>query len=89
MRQKRIEYAIDPNSGQVISKVGDNYVWAVLDFAGMKPENGFQANYSLEILNGKGDWNLKREWYYATHTRKIPLEIKNIHRKLHGMKPLE
>jgi len=45
--RKIITYAIDAETGQVISRVGHGVAWPVLDFEGMTPENNFKAEYNL------------------------------------------
>ena len=83
-RGRRIQYALDLDTGTVWSRVGDEVAVPVLDFAGMLPENGWEMNYNLEkmkvhdIVRGTA-----LQW-----TRKIPMAIKNLHRKFWGMKPL-
>lgn len=84
MRQNRIMYAIDLDVGQVVSRVGDQYAWPILDFAGMRPENNWEMNYNLEKIS-----IFAARAVNLLHTRKIPVEIKNFHRKFWGMKPLK
>jgi hypothetical protein len=81
---KTIQYAF--NDEGVYARYGDKVAFTVLDFAGMKPENGFQANYFIEIGNvhdvlphaGRLLW-----------TKKIPVAVKNAFRQKFGMKPLK
>lgn len=85
-RQRRIEYMIDRDTGLVWSRVGSEVAIPVLDFAGMKPENSWMMNYSLEKFSiyHQGVINA-----WVIHTRKIPLKMKNFHRKFWGMKPIK
>ena len=84
MRNTTIMYAIDMDTGLVISRVGDQYAWPILDFEGMKPENDFEMVYNLEKVpvHSTCDERLK-------HTRKISLEQKNFHREFWGMKKVK
>jgi hypothetical protein len=82
--RKIITYAIDAETGQVISRVGHGVAWPVLDFEGMTPENNFKAEYNLEKFDTSALFgtNLYR-------TKKIPLETKNLHRRFWGMPELK
>ena len=72
----------------VISGLGDKLLWPILDYEGMKPENNFQITYNLTIIDA--DFTTLRDLYTrGKGTRKIPLEIKNEHRKLWGLKPVK
>jgi len=84
-RQRTIQYAIDQETGQVVSRVHLEFAWPILDFAGMNPVSGFQMEYNLEKL-GHVPWE---SLGYLVWTRKIPNKIKNIHRVFWGMKPLK
>lgn len=83
MRQKRIMYAIDEDTGLVVSQVGDQYAWPVLEYARMLPENNFETVYGLEKLSifEVGNTVLRP-------TRDISNKTKNVHRKFWGMKEL-
>jgi hypothetical protein len=81
--RRNIHYGIDQDTGLVVSQVyHEGYAIPVLDFEGMKPENGYKAVYNLTKF--KELTGILR----ATWTRKIPTEIKNRHRVFWGMKPL-
>jgi len=82
---KRILYMIDTSTGMVVSQVGNEYAWPVLDFEHMRPENNFETRYDLEKLTFP---MAMPGLPYCARTRKIPLEIKNFHRRFWGMKPL-
>jgi hypothetical protein len=79
----RIMYAIDCDTGMVVSRIGDKYAWPILDYEGMTPDNSFKTEYYLEAVSifDVPRANLK-------YTRKIPLEVKNFHRAFWGMKLL-
>ena len=80
---KTIQYGIDCD-GHVISKVSPELAIPILDFEGMVADNSFEPSYNLEkhtLLSCAGNWLNGVRW-----TRKIPVEIKNIHRKFWGMK---
>lgn len=84
-----ITYAFDPENGIVYSQFivdGNTKGFAVpiLDFEGMEPENNFAMSYNLERFErlSLSDWD-RLIW-----TKKIPVEIKNLHRAFWGMKSL-
>ncbi len=84
-RFRTIQYAIDQDTSQVVSRVGLEYAWPILDYEGMTPENGYDMKYNLEKLDCL-------QWVHLgclVWTRKIPNKIKNIHRKFWNMKPLK
>jgi hypothetical protein len=83
---KSIRYGIDRETGLVWSRVGSMIALPVLQYDKMLPENNFQTQYALEIVNVIeviGSMGLVK-W-----TRKIPLRLKNLHRAFWGMKPLD
>jgi hypothetical protein len=84
MRQRRIQYGID-RDGAVYSRVGDEVAFPVLDFAGMKPENGYRMTHNLEK---DFIFTLATSGVVITWTRKIGKEIKNIHRAFWGFKKI-
>jgi hypothetical protein len=84
MRQKRIQYAIDLDTGMVWSQVGNELAIPILDFAGMKPENNWEMKYNLGKFQSASISGAE-----LVHTRKIPVKIKNAHRAFWGMKPLK
>ncbi len=73
-----IQYAIDTETGLIISRVGNELAWPILDFEGMLSENHYAMNYSLEKMHV---FAASSVWYMLKWTRKIPKETKNIHRK--------
>jgi len=85
---KHIEYAIDRTSGMVISRVDSEIAVPVLQFDRMSPQNNFLPVYMLERMSV---FHLAATllWDNYQWTKKIPVEIKNRHRKFWGMKELE
>jgi len=79
-----ITYMIDKETGLVFSRVGGEVAVPVLDYKGMTPENNFKTNYYLEKIS------LFDVYPYCSlkHTKKVPIELKNRHRKFWGMKTL-
>jgi len=75
---------IDAELGEVMSRVGSEVAIPVLDFEGMTPDNGYAMTYNLEKFSV---FEL-RHYNRLIHTRKIPISIKNKHRKFWGMKLL-
>lgn len=93
-RNRIILYAVDRTNGQVISRVGGEVAWPVLDFDSIgQGGDGFEKgdyngpmNYNLEKISV---YAVRREWQNLRWTKKIPVEIKNQHRKFWGMKLLK
>lgn len=96
MRNKTIRYAIDSDSGLVVSENMETGEMAipVLDFAGIgQGGNGFAKgdfhgpmNYELQKIGDRERHSLN--WRSLYFTKKIPLSAKNLHRKFWGMKPI-
>jgi hypothetical protein len=76
---------IDPETNGVWSRIGSEVAIPVLDWNGMKPENNFATNYNLEKFNVSDIYSSLSQ---VIRTRKIPTELKNIHRKFWGMKAI-
>ena len=72
-------------TGQVTSCQGSDIFWPILDYNNMTPENGFKITYRWEKLPLSS--LMPAEWNNLRWTKKIPLELKNFHRQLWGMKP--
>ena len=84
MRQRRIQYAIDQDTGLVWSRVGDEVAVPMLDYEGMSPDNEYKTNYFLERCKA---W-VTVPYAILKWTRKVHIDTKNIHRKFWGMKEL-
>lgn len=85
MNKNRIEYAIEVETGDIISRVNDEVAMPVLQYEDMTPENNFDGQIQLE----KTDIiNLSNIWSSYKWTRKIPFDVKNHHREFWGKKPL-
>lgn len=82
---KNITYAVDMETGLVVSRVGSEVAFPVLQYDKMTPENHFATIYELEKMS-VFDLN---PWEKFHWTKKIPVEIKNEHRAFWGMKPLK
>lgn len=78
---RTIQYAIDVETGLVISRVGSELAWPILDYKNMLPENHYAMNYNLEKMHV---FTASSIWYMLKWTRKIPKEIKNTHREFWG-----
>jgi len=79
---RTIQYAIDMETGLVVSRVGSEFAWPILDYGDMRPENDYTMNCHLEkitISRIAGRYWLGLKW-----TKKIPKAIKNTHRKFWG-----
>lgn len=83
-RGNSIQYGF--NREGLYARCGERVAFTALDFEHMKPENGFEARYSIEegeaykVLPHLG----KVFW-----TKKVPISIKNAFRKHFGLKPLK
>lgn len=85
MNKRTIQYAIDQDTGLVWSRVGDEVAFPECQYIEAGPNNCFDLRYKLEkdtVLRTLPHANLK--W-----TKKIPVKIKNVHRKFWGMKPVQ
>lgn len=85
---KTITYAISPNGGLVYSRVDSEVAIPVYQFDEFGKDGDFSGPIPMKLerfpvfsLDGA-------EWNGLKWTRKIPVEIKNRHRKFWGMKPL-
>ncbi len=83
-----IRYAIDPDTGLVHSYVGGELAVPTLVYDSMSPSNSFEGTYYLGKLN-VFDVAVLRWFQNLKWTRKIPLDVKNAHRKFWGMKEIE
>ncbi len=82
-RFKTISYMVD-DEGLVYSRVNSEVAIPILEWDKMMPANRYQTSYHLEkcsIYDLIGT--------PVTRTKKIPLQLKNQHRKFWGMKPLK
>jgi hypothetical protein len=75
---------IDTETGQVLSRVDNEIALPVLQFNKMGPDNNFDTIYELEKMSV---YNLSH--MTVINTRKIPVEIKNTHRKFWEMPVLK
>jgi len=85
--QRRIQYSIDCESGLVYSQVrGEGWAIPVYQFADFGNDGDFTGEIPMKLekfshLSGS-------DYHGLIHTRKIPVELKNLHRTFWGMKPL-
>jgi len=80
-----ILYGVNRSDGTVVSRVGSEVAWPILDWDAMQPENNFSTRYDLEKVDVL---SIGTEYRYIKWTKKIPVEVKNIHREFWGFKPL-
>ena len=83
--KKNIGFMVNSDTGLVWSRVGSEVAVPVLDYEGMTYDNNFATSYNLEKFSV---FSVCKELGYMKGTRKIPLNIKNAHRKFWGMKEL-
>ena len=84
--RKIITFAVDITNGLVFSRIGSEVAVPVLQYNDMLPENNFTPTYKLEKMPV---FNLVSCWNNLKWTRKIPIGIKNRHRRFWGMKELK
>lgn len=85
---RQITYAVDPD-GVVISRVGREVAWPVLDFEAIGKDGDFSGPLTYNLV--KMDfYEAMRHGVYRTlrWTKKIPMPLKNRHRVFWGMKKL-
>lgn len=86
---KRITYAVHQFDGIVISRVGNELAWPILDYQAIGEGGDFTKpfKYNLEkmpvLRTSTYDWS-RLHW-----TKKIPVPLKNLHRAFWGMPPLK
>ena len=85
-KNQTIQYAVNTEDGTVISRVGSEIALPVLQYGKMQPKNNFNTEYELEKIDVI---HLSRCWNEYKWTRKIPLNVKNMHRKFWGMSELK
>lgn len=83
--KKIIQYAVDTETGMVISRIGSEVAIPILQFDKMLPENNFTPQYELEKMDVIA---IAQGWNNYRWTRKIPSDLKNAHRQFWGMKLL-
>jgi hypothetical protein len=84
-----ITYAVEEETGLVISRVDSEVAYPVLDFEAIGQGGD---GYEVGDFNGPTRWNLERfpvsslagTWQQLRWTRKIPVAIKNTHRAFWG-----
>ena len=86
VKMKNITYAIDQETGLVISRVGSELAWPVLDYDDMRQENNYIMNYTLAKICVS---EVASRWGILKWTKKISVEIKNPHRRFWGFKELK
>lgn len=86
MSNRIITYAVNQEDGLVVSRVGGEIAWPILQWDEMKPENNFQTSYALERIPVL---SVGSEYRALKWTKKIPLELKNRHRAFWGMKAVQ
>lgn len=82
---RTIQYAIDIDTGLVVSRVGSELGCYVVDYENMNAKNGYNAKaFLVQIPIFHTTF-----WKSLRWTKKIPKEIKNIHRKFWGFPALK
>ena len=83
---RTITYAIN-GTGLVVSRVGSELAWPILEYDKMLPENNYEMDYHLEkitVFSVAG-----HIWDMLKWTKKIPQELKNKHREFWGFSKLK
>ena len=89
-----ITYAVHRENGAVISRVGSYLAWPVLDYATIGRGGG---GYQPGDFRGPMKYRLEKtpltsvgsQWVMLKWTKKIPLRLKNRHRRFWGFSPLK
>jgi hypothetical protein len=84
---KTITYAIHPD-GYTVSRVGSEVAWPVLEYDKIGRGGDFTRPFSYKLKKSPVLSALGRDWNELAWTKKLPVEIKNIHRAFWGLKPL-
>lgn len=79
-----ITYAVDRDSGEVVSHFGDAYAWPILDYEAIGKDGDYNApfEYNLAKLDQR---TVGRGAAYLYWTKRIPTEVKNLHRAFWGL----
>ena len=84
---KIITYAIDRTDGMVYSRVGREIAVPVLQYDRIGQGGDFTQPLEYELEKCPVS-ELAAYWANFKWTRKIPVDLKNVHRKFWGMRPL-
>jgi hypothetical protein len=87
--RKTITYAIDEVTGDVYSRVGSEVAVPVLDYATFGLNGDFSGPFSRYLEKMSVFALAGEQWSRLKWTRKVPAEIKNVHREFWGMDPLK
>ena len=95
---RTITFAVHRDNGLVISRVGNELAWPVLDFPaigmggigddGVEYEPGDFQGPTRHYLDKFPFSQVGGEYRHLKWTKKIPLYLKNRHREFWGMKPV-
>ena len=84
-----LHYAIHRRDDVMVSRLGNELAWPLLDYAAIGQNGDFRAPLKFALkkvsVNSIGANN---EWAMLVWTRYVPTSIKNEHRKFWGFKPL-
>ena len=82
---RTIQYGVTPEC-TVISKVGSEVAWPIVKWDDMGPHNNFEVKYQLEKMALTSVVEQVKSVFWV---RKLPVELKNFHRRFWGFKPLK
>lgn len=84
---RTIQYAVHRDDGLVVSRVGSELAWPVLDFKAIGQDGDFTKpfTYNLQKFSLEA---ARHDWPRLRWTKKIPVPIKNLHRTFWNMKPI-
>ena len=83
---RNIQYAVDQETGLVVSRVGSQVAWPVLQYQRIGQGGAFTQPFEYELEGfgvHEGLSGARLRW-----TRKVPVEVKNLHRAFWGMGPV-
>ena len=89
MRQRRIGYCVNPDDGLVWSHMWNGEGWAipVYQFSDFGNDGDFTGPIPMELEHFPAR-SCPSRGQGLIYTRKIPVDLKNRHRKFWGMRPL-
>ena len=82
-----ITYAVNKEDGLVVSRVGDEIAWPIIQFEQIEKNGNFNGPMDVKLENIPV-LSVGTEWNCLQWTKKVPVTLKNLHRKHWGFDPL-
>jgi len=88
---RRIEFSLDPRSGQLISRLDSEFAWPILNYEKIGKDGNFTAalTYTLEKIEAVHISINDYRALISVGPGKLTVAQKNPHRKFWGFKPLK